>query len=117
MGGEGRPIANRPDPEGTPANLLHKNAGATNEAGPNQQRAILSWLFVCALFVLCGILGLLQYRWITAASVTTREKGLRESLQHGLTRLSQDFDSEIATIMRRAYARQSRGAKSAGVAE
>jgi signal transduction histidine kinase len=52
-------------------------------------------MFVCALFVLCVALGILQYRWITEVSLTATDR-LRESLQRSLTRVGQDFDSEIA---------------------
>ena len=65
------------------------------KTGPNQ-RAVFSWFFVCALFALCGVLGFLQYRWIAAVNVTTRDR-LRESLQRSLTRVSEDFDSDIAS--------------------
>jgi signal transduction histidine kinase len=62
----------------------------------NKQRAMLSWLFVSALFVLCGALGVLQYRWIEEVSVAARER-LQGTLQANLNRLSQDFNSEITT--------------------
>jgi len=62
----------------------------------NKQRAMLSWLFVSALFVLCGVLGVLQYRWIGEVSVAARER-LQGTLQANLNRLSQDFNSEIST--------------------
>jgi signal transduction histidine kinase len=61
----------------------------------NRRREILSGLFVCALFALCVVLGILQYRWIAEVNVTARDR-LQEGLQSSLTRLSQDFDSEIA---------------------
>ena len=62
----------------------------------NRRREILSGLFVCALFALCVVLGILQYRWITEVNVTARDR-MQEGLQRSLTRLSQDFDSEIAS--------------------
>jgi signal transduction histidine kinase len=62
----------------------------------NKRRAMSSWLFVSALFVLCGVLGFLQYRWTGEVSVAARER-LRGSLQASLNRLSQDFNSEITT--------------------
>jgi signal transduction histidine kinase len=61
----------------------------------NRRREILSGLFVCALFALCTVLGILQYRWIAEVNVTARDR-LQEGLHRSLTRLSQDFDSEIA---------------------
>src|ERR1700691_3213697 len=66
------------------------------KSAANRRREILSGLFVCALFALCVVLGILQYRWITEVNVTARDR-LQEDLQRSLTRLSQDFDSEIAS--------------------
>jgi signal transduction histidine kinase len=66
---------------------------------PNQRRAVLSWLFVGALLVLCGVLGVLQYRWIGEVSLAARDR-LRGSLQASLDHLSQDFNSEIAEACR-----------------
>lgn len=60
----------------------------------NARRTMLSWLFVGALFVLCGVLGALQYRWIGEVSVAARER-LRGSLQANLNRFSRDFNSEL----------------------
>jgi len=65
------------------------------KSAANRRREILSLLFVCALFALCVVLGILQYRWIAEVNVTARDR-MKESLQSSLTRLSQDFDSEIA---------------------
>ena len=62
----------------------------------NRRRAVLSWLFVTALLVLCGVLGFLQYRWIGEVSVAARER-LRGSLEASLNRFSRDFNSEVAT--------------------
>jgi signal transduction histidine kinase len=61
-----------------------------------RRRALLSWLIVTALFVLCGVLGFLQYRWIGEVSVAARER-LRGTLQASLNRFSHDFNSEVAT--------------------
>jgi hypothetical protein len=60
---------------------------------------MLSWLFVAALLVLCGVLGVLQYRWIGEVSVAARER-LRDSLQATLNRLSRDFNLEIISACR-----------------
>src|SRR5580700_4766947 len=62
----------------------------------NRRRALLSRLFVLALFVLCGALGFLQYRWIGEVSVAARER-LRGSLETSLNRFSRDLNSEVAT--------------------
>ena len=68
-------------------------------ASGNERRATLSWLFVGALFLLCGVLGYLQYRWIGEVSLAARDR-LRASLQASLFRLSLDFDSEITHACR-----------------
>ncbi len=65
----------------------------------NRRQTALSWLFVCALFVLCAILGALQYRSIGDLSVATR-KDLRNGLQTNLNRLSQGFNAEIGAACR-----------------
>lgn len=62
--------------------------------GRNQRRAVLSWLSVGALVVLCGVLGVLQYRWIGEVSLAARDR-LRGSLQASLNRLSRDFNAEV----------------------
>lgn len=58
-----------------------------------------SWLFVGTLFILCGVLGFLQYRWTGEVSLAERER-LRTGLRSSLLRLSQDFNAEIATACR-----------------
>ena len=65
----------------------------------NKARSLLSGLVVIALFALCGILGILQYRWTGEVSVAERER-LRGILQASLTRFSQDFNSEVAAACR-----------------
>jgi signal transduction histidine kinase len=62
-------------------------------------RAISAWVFLSVLFVLCGVLGILQYRWIGEVNVALGER-LRSSLQASLGRVSQDFNSEIASSVR-----------------
>jgi signal transduction histidine kinase len=66
------------------------------KSAANRRREILSMLFVCALFALCAVLGILQYRWIAEVNVTARDR-MKEGLQSSLTRLSQDFDYEVAS--------------------
>jgi len=65
----------------------------------NSPRTLLSWLSVTALFVLCGVLGVLQYRWIGEVSTAARER-LQGTLQASLNRFSRDFNSEISTASR-----------------
>ena len=67
--------------------------------GKHRWRTALSWLFVAGLFVFCGVLGVLQYRWIGEVSVAARDR-LRGSLRASLNRLSLDFSTEIATAAR-----------------
>ena len=62
--------------------------------GRDTGRATQSWMFVGALFVLCGVLGVLQYRWIGEASRADRDR-LRNTLQATLQRLSREFNTEI----------------------
>src|SRR5689334_15859980 len=62
-------------------------------------RPTASWLFVGALIVLCGCLGVLQYRWIGEVSLAARER-LRVALQADLMRLSQDLNAEIVNACR-----------------
>ncbi len=60
---------------------------------------LFSWLFLGSLLLLCGALGFLQYRWIGEVSRAERDR-LRVSLEESLSRLSQDFNLEIATEVR-----------------
>jgi hypothetical protein len=46
--------------------------------------AVLLLVFVSALFALCVVLGILQYRWIAEVNVTARDR-LQEGLQRSLT--------------------------------
>jgi signal transduction histidine kinase len=59
----------------------------------------VSWLFVAAMFALCCILGALQYRWIGEVSAAEQER-LHQRLQADLTRLSEDFSSEVMDACR-----------------
>ena len=56
------------------------------------------------LFVLCGVLGVLQYQWIGEFSVAAGDR-LRAALEVNLTRVSQDFNAEIgrASCRERVY--------------
>src|SRR5260370_13706542 len=65
----------------------------------HRRRTTLSWLFVAGLFVLCGVLGVLQYSWIGEVSMAARDR-LRGSLQANLNRLSLDFSTELAAACR-----------------
>ena len=64
-----------------------------------QRQTALSWLFVGVLFVLCGALGLLQYRWIGEVSIAARAR-MHASLQAGLDRVSRDFQAELTSACR-----------------
>ncbi|MBI4891497.1 MAG: HAMP domain-containing histidine kinase [Acidobacteria bacterium] len=59
-----------------------------------QRHTRLSWFFVGAMLVLCGVLGVLQYRWIDEAS-RAESMRLRGSLQGSLARLSIDFNTTV----------------------
>ncbi|MEO8595174.1 MAG: HAMP domain-containing sensor histidine kinase [Candidatus Solibacter sp.] len=65
----------------------------------NPRRITLSWLIVGGLFLLCGFLGVLQYRWIGEVSAAARDR-LRGGLQASLFRISQEFSSELANACR-----------------
>src|SRR4051794_22090105 len=64
-----------------------------------QRRTVLSWLIVGGLLLLCGVLGVLQYRWIGERSAAARDR-LRVSLQASLMRISQEFSAEIGNACR-----------------
>jgi signal transduction histidine kinase len=53
-----------------------------------------SWLYMAALFVLCAVLGVLQYQWIGEFSVGVGERA-RTALDTNLARLSRDFTAEL----------------------
>src|SRR6266699_3066239 len=58
------------------------------------QRALLSWIAVGVLALLCGVLGILQYRWI--GEITGAERGrLRESLRSRMSVLRRSFNGEV----------------------
>jgi signal transduction histidine kinase len=59
----------------------------------------MSWLFVGAMFVLCGILGVLQYRWLGEVSVAERDH-LQQRLQTDLNHLSQEFNADLTSACR-----------------
>src|SRR5579863_10152259 len=59
-----------------------------------KRQAIWSWLFVCALLALCGVLGVRQYHWIGEVTVSARDR-LRGTLQASLVRTGLDFSAEL----------------------
>jgi signal transduction histidine kinase len=59
-----------------------------------RRQALLSWVSVGLVAVLCAILAVLQYLWIGEVSRAERER-LQQALQTALFRLSEDFNSEI----------------------
>ncbi len=65
----------------------------------DRRQAMLSWLFVGALVVLCGVLGVLQYRWIGEVTEAARDR-LRAGLQANLGLLSGEFNSEMNARIR-----------------
>lgn len=68
--------------------------GVRTERSPS--RFLGAWLFVYALFGLCAVLGILQYRAIAEVSIAARER-LRSSLEASLIALSQDFNAELSS--------------------
>ncbi len=65
----------------------------------NRRHATLSWVFVIAMLVLCGVLGVLQYQWLGEVSEAARER-LKGTLQANLERLSLDFNAQISAAIR-----------------
>ena len=59
------------------------------------RRSLIPWIYVCPLFILCGILGFLQYRLIGQVRDAARDR-MRGSLRASLMRVSQEVDTEIA---------------------
>ncbi len=64
----------------------------------SKRRAVVSWIYVCPLFLLCGILGFLQYRLIGEVRDAARDR-MRGSLQASLSRVSQELETEIGTAI------------------
>ncbi len=62
------------------------------------RRAVVSWIYLCPLFIFCGILGFLQYRLIGQVRDAARDR-MRGSLQASLTRVSRDVDNEIVAAL------------------
>ena len=63
----------------------------------NKRHALLSWVFVVVLVVLCATLGAIQYVWIGQVSRAEHDR-LQGSLQSNLQRVSQDFNAEVGAV-------------------
>src|ERR1044071_5692221 len=63
-------------------------------------RARLSWAAVWLLVILCGVLAVLQYRWLGEISRAEQQR-LKDELTAKLTLLSRNFNQEIESA---AYA-------------
>ncbi len=61
-----------------------------------RKQAWLSWASIGVLIVLCCTLAVLQYRWVGEISRAEQSR-LREALEASLSRLSQDFNTELTT--------------------
>ena len=59
-----------------------------------KRQTLVSWFSLGILAALCGILAMLQYRWIGEVSRSERDK-LQGDLQTSLYRLSREFNTEI----------------------
>ncbi len=77
---------------------MERGPGRVRETSHKPRPSLGAWLFVCALCVLCGVLGILQYRAITEVSIAARER-LHSSLQASLVALSQDFNTELRSAV------------------
>ncbi len=62
--------------------------------GNTAQRAWLSWSVVGLLILLCGVLALLQNRWLDELARAEKDR-LHQELQNQLNRLSRDFNTEL----------------------
>jgi signal transduction histidine kinase len=58
-------------------------------------RAWLSWAFISLLALLCGVLAVLQNRWISDFSRAEKQR-LQQQLQSELSHLSREFNDEVA---------------------
>src|ERR1700730_4454223 len=57
-------------------------------------RAWLSWAFISLLALLCGLLAVLQNRWISDFSRAEKQR-LQQQLQTDLSHLSREFNDEV----------------------
>ncbi len=60
-----------------------------------KRRALVSWLLLGLLAVLCTALAILQYRWIGAISLAEQDR-LEDNLQVALRRIANDFDRDLS---------------------
>ena len=58
------------------------------------QRAWLSWAVVGLLILLCGVLAVLQNRWLDELARAEKDR-LHQELQNELNRLSRDFNNDL----------------------
>jgi signal transduction histidine kinase len=63
------------------------------------QKPVFRWIVIGVPFVLCGVLAVLQYRWVGEVSNAERDR-LRGSLQASLNRLAAEFNSELTAAAR-----------------
>ncbi len=64
-----------------------------------RREAVWSLAFVVAMLALCGVLAILQYRWVGEVSAAERDR-LRNSLQESLNRVARDLNSELTASIR-----------------
>lgn len=64
--------------------------------GKQRRQWWISWVFAGTVVVLALALGVLQYRWLGEVSLAERDR-LRGSLQASLSRISQDFNSDLTS--------------------
>lgn len=76
--------------------MLKRGIASTMDLERNKRQARLSWLVLGGLGVLSGLLALLQYRWLGEVSFGERER-MRAGLNTSLSRLSQDFNTDLTT--------------------
>src|SRR5215470_2122524 len=64
----------------------------------NRRVAWLAWASISLLAILCGVLAVLQYRWIGEITDAERTR-LHEQLQVRLTALSRTFNEEVSSTL------------------
>ncbi|MBM3740882.1 MAG: HAMP domain-containing histidine kinase [Acidobacteria bacterium] len=62
-----------------------------------RRQAVLSWISVGFIGMLCAVLAVLQYRWLGDVSRGEQER-LKTSLAQGMARLSRDYNQELTSV-------------------
>lgn len=63
-----------------------------------RRQGAIAWIFLAGLVGLCGLLGVLQYRWLGEIS-TAEQTRMRTTLEAAAGRFGLDFDREITRLL------------------